>query len=194
MVWSSWGKSWGGTTSIVPGKTETEIVYVASPSTIVFPSISIVGIKDEVINKIELIVRKRTEEMIKLDPNSENILEFDIDVSGTDPAMLEYHLRLYCENFHLGFKGRFNDNKVTFEVPPLYNLVKEIQESMKLKFEVNDKTGKFYLNPLTENISVEPKIELKAKIKEELESAEPKIEVKLTETQIKPKKISKIFE
>lgn len=65
---------------------------------------------------------------------------------------------------------------------------------MKLKFEVNDKTGKFYLNPLTENISVEPKIELKAKIKEDLESNEPKIEVKLTETQVKPKKISKIFE
>lgn len=107
---------------------------------------------------------------------------------------MEYHLRLYCENFHLGFRGRFNDNKVTFEVPPLYNLVKEIQESMKLKFEVNDKTGKFYLNPLTENISVEPKIELKAKIKEDLESNEPKIEVKLTETQVKPKKISKIFE
>ena len=63
---------------------------------------------------------------------------------------------------------------------------------MKLKFEVNDKTGKFYLNPLTENITVEPKIEVKAKIKEELE--EPKIEVKITETQIKPKKISKIFE
>lgn len=79
-------------------------------------------------------------------------------------------------------------------MPPLYNLVKEIQESMKLKFEVNDKTGKFYLNPLTENISVEPKIELKAKIKEDLESNEPKIEVKLTETQVKPKKISKIFE
>lgn len=79
-------------------------------------------------------------------------------------------------------------------MPPLYNLVKEIQESMKLKFEVNDKTGKFYLNPLTENISVEPKIELKAKIKEDLESNELKIEVKLTETQVKPKKISKIFE
>lgn len=63
---------------------------------------------------------------------------------------------------------------------------------MKLKFEVNDKTGKFYLNPLTENITVEPKIEVKAKIKEEPE--EPKIEVKITETQIKPKKISKIFE
>ena len=144
-----------------------------SEQKIVFPKITIHGIRDEVINIIEVIVRKRNLEMIKIDPNSENILEFDIDVSGTDPLMLEYHLRLYCEKFHLGFKGRFNDNKVTFEVPPLYNLVKEIQESMKLKFEVNDKTGKFYLNPLTEDISVEPKIEVKAKITEDID--EPKI-------------------
>ena len=62
---------------------------------------------------------------------------------------------------------------------------------MKLKFEVNDKTGKFYLNPLTEAISIEPKIEVKAKIKEEIE--EPKVEVKITEIH-KSKKISKIFE
>ena len=40
--------------------------------------------------------------------------------------------------------------------------------------------------------SASREIEVKAKIKEELE--EPKIEVKITETQIKPKKISKIFE
>lgn len=130
--------------------------------------------------------------MIKIDPNSENILEFDIDVSGTDPAMLEYHLRLYTEDFHVGFKGRFNDNKVTFEIPALYSVVKNIQESMKLKFEVNDKTGKFYLNPLTENINIEQKIEMKAKIKES-EETEPTIEVKLNEVQSKPKKISKIF-
>jgi hypothetical protein len=63
-----------------------------------------------------------------------------------------------------------------------------------LKFEVNDKTGNFYLNTLTGNISVELKIEVKAKIKEELETQDPKIEVKPTETQVKPKKMSKIFE
>lgn len=160
---------------------------------IVFPRITINNIKDEIINRIDISIRKRNDDMIKLDPNSENILEFDIDVSGTDPLILEYHLRLYNSDFHIGFTGRFNDNKVTFEIPPLYNLIKNVQESMKLKFEVNDKTGKFYLNPLTENISVEPKIEVKAKIKES-EIEEPKIEVKINEHQVKPKKISKIFE
>ena len=56
----------------------------------------------------------------------------------------------------------------------------------------NKKDSEFDSKELKLGINVEPKIEVKAKIKEELE--EPKIEVKITETQIKPKKISKIFE
>lgn len=197
MVWSSWGKSWGGGKGEVitlPPKIEYEIAYVANPMSIVFPTITINNVKDEIQNNVTVLVWKREiDKMIKIDPNSENILEFDIDVAGIDPLNLEYHLRLYCEGYHLGFKGRYNDKHVTFQIPVLSGLMTEVKESMRLKFEVNDKTGKFYLNPFNEDINVEPKIEVKASIKENTKESDVEVKVSVREVK-KPTQFNKIFE
>lgn len=49
----------------------------------------------------------------------------------------------------------FNDTKVTVNIPAIYEILQNINEEIKLKFEINDKQGKFYLNPLTEkNINI----------------------------------------
>lgn len=81
----------------------------------------------------------------------------------------------------------FNDTKVTVNIPAIYEILQNINEEIKLKFEINDKQGKFYLNPLTENINIKPKVEVKTKIKE---STNENIEIKVKRNSL----ISEILE
>lgn len=135
--------------------------------------------------------------MIKFDPYKKKTISFKVAVEGITQDLLEYKLRLSDGKMEYGFKGTVVNDKVTFTIPPLSEVVMDdkLSNIKEVKLEVNDKEGKYYLKPYMSEAQVvtAPKVNTEmieesdgveesifsvetSLVEEETEEKEPKIE------------------
>lgn len=127
--------------------------------------------------------------MLKFDPNKNKSISFKVNVEGIDPTVLEYNLRLSNGNIDYGFKGTNNNGEVSFDIPPLKEIVNNniLYDLNEVKLEVHDSSNKYYLKPFHDEVKIhkEPKVE--AKVNEEKECKEDfSVSATLSEQDDKP--------
>lgn len=146
--------------------------------------------------------------MIKFDPYKKKTISFKVAVEGITQDLLEYKLRLSDGKMEYGFKGTVVNDKVTFTIPPLSEVVMDdkLSNIKEVKLEVNDKEGKYYLNPYMSEAQVVTPPKVNTEMIEESDGVEESIfsvetsleeETEEKETKIEPvtkKSKSKISE
>lgn len=135
--------------------------------------------------------------MIVFDPNKTKTMSFDVEVKNISPELLEYNLRLFNEQIHYGFKGKVKHGSITFEIPPLGDVISpDLLENINgIKLEVNDRNNKYYLKPFEDSIKIEIDPSVTVSMHENIDETvknDIKIDVVIKEeTDIKPIKPKK---
>ena len=115
--------------------------------------------------------------MIKFDPYKKKTISFKVAVEGITQDLLEYKLRLSDGKMEYGFKGNVVNDKVTFTIPPLSEVVMDdkLSNIKEVKLEVNDKEGKYYLKPYMSEAQVVTAPKVNTEMIEESDGVEESI-------------------
>jgi len=100
--------------------------------------------------------------MIIFNPKLKKSLTMTVAHEGIESSKLNFTFRIIVEGVEYGFPCEFDGSKVKVEIPPLSEVIKEIDNGEYLaKLEVNG-DNKFYLKPFSENVTIkkEPKMEV----------------------------------
>ena len=131
--------------------------------------------------------------MININVNESKNIEFDINVSGTDPDNIKGFLRFTKDNIEYGFPVDVSEGTVKANIPKLSSFVKtELNEGEKvtarLDIIANNDT---YIMPWEDQFSIHTPLKLEAKVKEVkdvVSEDKPRISIgKILEFDTKPK-------
>jgi hypothetical protein len=122
---------------------------------------------------------------MKLDISEKQLVEFDIEIEGADSKEIKPRLMLHDKNYTLCFEGVLKNKKCIFNIPKLYNIVKNESVASDIEVIYN---GKFY-KPWSATIDIEKPVVFNVK-----ENNEPKIKTEATPFKVNKSavKISKI--
>lgn len=130
--------------------------------------------------------------MLNFELNKEKELSFELDIEGIDSNEIEPYFRIFNENINFGFKGKFENGNISFNIPPLNELFKNnLKESYPAKLEIIG-AKKYYFLPWQDDIFIkkEPSIS-NISLKENKEEEKTKISITSIKenNKIKKKKI-----
>ena len=119
--------------------------------------------------------------MLIFEVNKQKKLSFEVEISGIEPNLLEYNLRLSNDDNDFGIKGVNENGVISFNILALNEwLNKDIIESLdKISLEINDKNNKFFLKPYTDTIKIKYEPVVSVRLEEEKdETIESNIKLK----------------
>lgn len=119
-----------------------------------------------------------------LDINVRDIrqLTFEMEISGISPDQLEGRLRFFIDNIEYGIPAKITNSEIQVEIPPLRRLVqRELKEGEKFEARLDVFGDSHYLKPWHGEFRIKNPVLVEAKIKEDSESGDPKIKVKVSE-------------
>ena len=114
--------------------------------------------------------------MIKLNPDKEKTITFDLTVEGVDPKLLTYTLRLTENGIDYGFRGINNNGEIKVVIPPLNSVLNRdhINELKSIKLEVTGLDNKYYMKPYEDTVIIEQEPSVNISIKNEEEKIDEK--------------------
>jgi hypothetical protein len=128
--------------------------------------------------------------MVKIITSESKILKFALDIEGSQSTP-DINYIIESEPFSYSFPGTVENGKVEVDIPELHELIKPGKYKAKLDVVLDES---FY-SPWTGDVVVETPVEIKVEeeIEEIVEDKKSKVEVKLTEDIIPPKKVKKVI-
>lgn len=119
-----------------------------------------------------------------LDINVRDIrqLTFEMEISGISPSQLEGRLRFFIDNIEYGIPAKITEKEIQVEIPPLRRLIqRELKEGEVFNARLDVYGDSHYMKPWAGEFRIKNPVLVEAKIKEDYDSSEPKIKVKVSD-------------
>ena len=99
--------------------------------------------------------------MIKFNPTKERKVMIKVLIENIDPSQLNFNFVIKANNVEYGFKGKYVNEVITFDIPPLSEIVKSLDKEYDSELRIDD-GQKFFIMPWTgkSKIDLEPKIKI----------------------------------
>ena len=124
--------------------------------------------------------------MLKININEKATLDFEVELHGIDHNEVNGRLRFVSEKVEYGFPVEVKEEGISVEIPPLTEVIKNIESGQKLEAKLEIFGKGLYLKPWTEELITEPSVEVKVKLKKEnKEEGKVKLVTKVNEN-VKP--------
>ncbi len=104
--------------------------------------------------------------MLKININERSNLDFEVEIHGIEHKKLNSRLRFIVNEIEYGFPVEIDEKTMSVEVPPLSEIIKDLESGQKLEAKLEIFGEGLYLNPWTENLIIEPPVEVKVKLKD----------------------------
>jgi len=128
--------------------------------------------------------------MISLNVNESKNIEFDINVSGTDPSNIKGYLRFNKNDVEYGFPVVVEGGSVKVNIPNLSSFIKEnLQDGEKVDARLDIvANGDTYIMPWTDQLLISTPLKMEAKVKgvEDVKESKPTISIgKIFDVEVK---------
>jgi len=114
--------------------------------------------------------------MINLNINESKSIEFDINISGTDPSNIKGYLRFEKDDIEYGFPVAISESTVKANIPKLSSFIKTTLNegdkiTARLDIIANNDT---YMKPWEDQLTIHTPLKLEAKVREVIDVKEEK--------------------
>jgi hypothetical protein len=118
-------------------------------------------------------------------------ISFDINVQGAQYDDIKGALRIKTNNIEFGFPIEVNDGTVSVNIPPLNELLKNLDDGDVYKAKLEMVVSDQYIVPWEDDITIEKPVSISAEVKMEESIKDKKVLIGITKINEKCEKKSK---